>query len=228
MLHSWKIRPAKIILLLDSYRQWFKWKHETEIRKGHNLEILFLLNYYSPSREQVFKLLTWGRTMYFHNYVWPGFVILASFVFRFYFCCCRFFFFFFLIKRRKRNEILSNSLSADPIKWLFSQFYNCNLIKHNYLHYQYVKFIGKNKNKKQVRKKRFYTSALSCLRISILARDSGRSSQRRTAHGHWPAVNLKEGMSNLFLFPIFRECASPLFLNLLQRRGGASLLTYFK
>ena len=139
-----------------------------------------------------------------------------------------FFFFFFLIKRRKRNEILSNSLSADPIKWLFSQFYNCNLIKHNYLHYQYVKFIGKNKNKKQVRKKRFYTSALSCLRISILARDSGRSSQRRTAHGHWPAVNLKEGMSNLFLFPIFRECASPLFLNLLQRRGGASLLTYFK
>ena len=48
------------------------------------------------------------------------------------------------------------------------------------------------------------------------------------AHGHWRAVNLKEGMSNLFLFPILRECASTIFLNLLQISDWASPLTYVK
>ena len=42
------------------------------------------------------------------------------------------------------------------------------------------------------------------------------------------AVNLKEGMSNLFLFPILQECASTIFLNLFQIRGWASPLTCVK
>ena len=35
----------------------------------------------------------------------------------------------------KYYVIYSHRLSADPIKWLFSQLHNYNLIKHNYLLY---------------------------------------------------------------------------------------------
>ena len=38
-----------------------------------------------PTREQVFKLCTWSCTMYLHNYIWPTFVILAAFLFPFYY-----------------------------------------------------------------------------------------------------------------------------------------------
>ena len=64
---------------------------------------------------------------------------------------------------------------------------------------------------------------VSCLTFSLLPKDSAKSFQKRTAHGSRP-----EGMSNLFLFPILRECASTIFLNLLQIRDWASLLTCVK
>ena len=82
--------------------------------------------------------------------------------------------------------------------------------------------------KNEIRKWRFLTSALSCSRFFYIARRSTKSFQRWTAHGRWPAVNLKEGMSNLFLFPILQECASTIFLNLLQIRGWRSPLTCVK
>ena len=50
------------------------------------------------TREQVSKLCTWGCTMYFHNYIWPNFVILAAFVFPFYL----FIYLFFQLKRENR------------------------------------------------------------------------------------------------------------------------------
>ena len=80
---------------------------------------------------QVFKMCTCGWTVYFHNHIWPTFVILTAFVFRSY---C---YYYFKLKGEKPviqqsywNEILSNSnsLSVDPIKWLFGHFYNGNLI----------------------------------------------------------------------------------------------------
>ena len=168
--------------------------------------------------------------MYLHNYIWPTFVILAASVFPFYL------FIFFLVKKRKpffsnpirSSERFSNSniLSAYPIKWLFRQIYNRNLIIESIIIYFTIREIYWEKN--DIRKWRFFTSALNCSRFSILPKDSAKSFQRRTAHGRWPAVNLKEGMPNFFLFPILRECASTIFLNLLQIRGWAIPLTCVK
>ena len=59
---------------------------------------------YSPTREQVIKLRTWGCAMYLHNYIWPTFVILASFVFPFYYI-------FFLVKKSK--PLFSNPIEVN-------------------------------------------------------------------------------------------------------------------
>ena len=87
-----------------------------------------------PSWELVFKLCTWGCTIYLHNYISPTFVVLVTFLSRFY---CYFFYHFLFSNpiEMKYYVIYSHRLSADPIKWLFSQLHNYNLIKHNYLLY---------------------------------------------------------------------------------------------
>ena len=165
-------------------------------------------------------------------------IIISDQPLLFWLLLCSHFIIFFLVKKRKPlfsnpirwSERFSNSniLSAYHIKWLFRQIYNRNLIIGSIVIYFTiinVKFIGK---KNEIRKWRIFTSALSCSRFSILPKDSAKSFQRRTAHGRWPTVNLNEGVSNLFLFPILRECASTISLSLLQIRGWASPLTCVK